>query len=373
METVVTGWHMVEDGVLRRLVLPCSFGVSTLVVVHRTIQSAPEATQFQVLVGLAVPLAILFIVLGYTYKYFHHPSARTLFKTTTVGALVMASIFVMTSISVIWAQRVQGGTLVQPSLIVLNLGLGGGLYGLLFGHLYGRLLIYRQRERARKQRLQVLTRVLRHNIRNQINVAKGNIETVVDDVPDSVTDHLSTAQKALDRLSSSAELARNTQKTLTTATPSEYDLVKETEQVVVHAREAYPETNISLSKSASTLHVTAIDGMRDALYELVKNACVHGEEPIEVRVYSSNGRGVVAVEDHGSGIPEQEFTAIEREEETQLQHGSGLGLWIVHWVVNGSAGDLSFETNGGTTVRVAFPQTNETTDEQLQPKERIET
>lgn len=363
---------MIDERRLHRLLLPGGFGVTSLVIVHLTIRSTPEVTRVPTLVGIAFPVIVTSIVLGYTYNYLHHPNAQTLFKTTTVGALIMAFIFAITSISVIWAQRTQGVTIAHPALLVLNLGLGGGLHGLLFGHLYGRLRIYRHREQARKQRLQVLTRVLRHNIRNQINVAQGNIEMVLDDVPASATDRLRTALDALNRLSSSAELARTTQKTFSTATPSEYDLIKETEQAVADASEEYPETKITLSTSVPKLQVTAIDGVEEALFELIENACVHGEEPIEVRVYSSDGHGIFEVEDQGSGIPNQELAVIEQGKETQLQHTSGLGLWMTHWVVEGSSGDLSFETNGGTTVRVALPQAKvEPTQEPLQPKETM--
>lgn len=48
----------------------------------------------------------------------------------------------------------------------------------------------------------------------------------------------------------------------------------------------------------------------------------------------------------------------EDREITQLRHASGLGLWLVNWVLTQSGGTLSFETEGidGTLVRLALPK-----------------
>ncbi|MFC4406032.1 HAMP domain-containing histidine kinase [Haloarchaeobius iranensis] len=42
-------------------------------------------------------------------------------------------------------------------------------------------------------------------------------------------------------------------------------------------------------------------------------------------------------------------------EETQLVHGSGLGLWLVYWIVQGCDGAVSAEnvdTGACTTIRL---------------------
>jgi len=42
--------------------------------------------------------------------------------------------------------------------------------------------------------------------------------------------------------------------------------------------------------------------------------------------------------------------------ETPLEHTSGLGLWLIKWVVNESAGEIAFEESdlGGTAVRITL-------------------
>jgi K+-sensing histidine kinase KdpD len=63
------------------------------------------------------------------------------------------------------------------------------------------------------------------------------------------------------------------------------------------------------------------------------------------------------IADNGPGIPETEREVLTRGTETQLVHGSGIGLWIIHWVVTRYGGELSFEEreDGGSVVRLSLP------------------
>jgi len=42
---------------------------------------------------------------------------------------------------------------------------------------------------------------------------------------------------------------------------------------------------------------------------------------------------MVRVGDNGSGIPEHERRTLAGADETPLRHGSGVGLWLVYWLV----------------------------------------
>ena len=73
----------------------------------------------------------------------------------------------------------------------------------------------------------------------------------------------------------------------------------------------------------------------------------------------------MSVADDGPGIPSSERALISEEQEiTQLRHASGLGLWLVNWVVTQSGGWLSFEDNDprGTVVTLHVPLALSTTE-----------
>jgi len=61
----------------------------------------------------------------------------------------------------------------------------------------------------------------------------------------------------------------------------------------------------------------------------------------------------VRVADDGPGIPDDEVAVLTDDRDiTQLDHGSGFGLWLVKWVVDSYGGELRFDEtdSGGTRV-----------------------
>jgi signal transduction histidine kinase len=96
--------------------------------------------------------------------------------------------------------------------------------------------------------------------------------------------------------------------------------------------------------------------VRIAVEELVENAVVHSDDPDPtVRVSVSPGEACtdLVVADDGPGIPPTERRTIEGDVESALEHASGLGLWLVSWIVDSSGGEVDCEVSeSGTVVRV---------------------
>jgi len=62
------------------------------------------------------------------------------------------------------------------------------------------------------------------------------------------------------------------------------------------------------------------------------------------------------VSDDGPGVPDHELAVIDEGAESALEHGSGLGLWLVDWGANTLGGDVTFDVDeSGTTVTVTLP------------------
>ncbi|MFB6228043.1 MAG: ATP-binding protein [Halobacteriales archaeon] len=62
---------------------------------------------------------------------------------------------------------------------------------------------------------------------------------------------------------------------------------------------------------------------------------------------SQNSESVqIAIADHGPCIPEVERDLLsDRTKQTQLDHGSGLGLWLVKLITARSGGTITIEEN----------------------------
>lgn len=65
----------------------------------------------------------------------------------------------------------------------------------------------------------------------------------------------------------------------------------------------------------------------------------------------------VEVTDDGPGIPDREVSVVESGNERQLEHASGIGLWVTQWAVTDAGGDLTFDDREprGTVVRIELP------------------
>ncbi|MFC7174672.1 sensor histidine kinase [Haloplanus litoreus] len=101
--------------------------------------------------------------------------------------------------------------------------------------------------------------------------------------------------------------------------------------------------------------------LRVAVDELVDNAFEHStdDDPTVTLSVTERTDGTIqlGVADRGEGIPEMEREVIVDGEERPLKHGSGLGLWIVKWLVTPIGGSIEIEDNdpSGAVVSIVFP------------------
>jgi len=207
---------------------------------------------------------------------------------------------------------------------------------------------------TREQRLAVLNRVLRHNVRNELDVVLAYADRIEDEelragIRDSATDLVELGEKA-----------REAEEVMTTGTesPASVDLVDVAKTVVEQYRADYPGSEIVLSCPDELTVSSHRTILQEVLSELVDNALAHTEESsprVEVTVRAATDAATeISVADHGPGIPERDRQVLADGAETQLEHASGLGLWFVNWGVTQLGGDLAFEENDpdGSVVTV---------------------
>jgi len=205
------------------------------------------------------------------------------------------------------------------------------------------------RERAvreREQQLAVLNRVLRHNLRNDMNVIIGHAEllTRYDDdtqVERAVETIIRTGEELVShgRKARKLETVMGSDVTLTTV-----DVSTKVASVVDAHRASNPRATIRTDLAPdATAH--ALESFQAAVDNLVENAIEHNDsdEPIvDVAVETGEGTVLVRISDDGPGIPAHEREVIQSGAESALEHGSGIGLWLAFWLVDRSGGSLSF-------------------------------
>jgi PAS domain S-box-containing protein len=216
-----------------------------------------------------------------------------------------------------------------------------------------------EREENRQQ-LRVMDRVLRHNIRNEMNVIMGRAEFIR---AEGSTEIRSQAGEILETSEEFVELAAKQQKITTLLTESSererYDVVPAVASAISAVREQHPEATVSTTLPESC-PVTATRDVGRAVRELLDNAVTHSETvfpAVDLTVRHGDDVAEIEVRDPGPGIPDLEWKVLTREVEIgPLYHGSGLGLWLVNTIVRQSDGRLLVDENdaGGSTVTIVL-------------------
>ena len=195
----------------------------------------------------------------------------------------------------------------------------------------------------RKERLAVLNRVLRHNLRNQLDIVNAQLEAIDDDRAD-------TATETTDRIARMGDRARTIDRLLSESREDVAIDVAELLRDTVTAR----DSSVAVEAPDSLVITTDRVALRAALESAVDNAVTHASN-VTVSLRSTHSGCEILVADDGPGIPESELSALETGTETPLQHGTGLGLWQLTWAARTLGGTVAFDTSEGTTVTISVP------------------
>jgi signal transduction histidine kinase len=220
---------------------------------------------------------------------------------------------------------------------------------------------HRRKQRERERQLQVLDRVLRHNMHNDMNVVMGYAESIQRRTDGDVATDAGRILAASRKLLETVDKERDIVDAVAEPEPVErVDVANSVRHAVEGVREEHPRATVELGAPASC-EATATLSIERAVCELVENAVIHADRAspnVTVTVRATDDAVEIRVADDGPGIPEQEQNVLTDDYEIgPLYHGSGMGLWLVHWIVRRSGGDLSFEENDprGSVVTVSLP------------------
>ncbi|MFB6229356.1 MAG: ATP-binding protein [Halobacteriales archaeon] len=235
------------------------------------------------------------------------------------------------------------------SPIVSSIGYGRGLSGKIM--VLRDVTAVKDRERELDMLRKIFSRVFRHNIRNELNVARGHLETIQTRTEDEViANRAATANRSTERLLSYAEKAREIENAIDTPDETRFRSLPD---LVSTAVAGYEDVNsgATVVESVDDVTVAVIDDFGEAIRNAVENAIGHNPSPVTVEVWTETTEEFVTVniEDDGEGIPEAETDPLTNEEETAMSHGSGVGLWLIKWYVEKSDGELRVENTGNGT------------------------
>lgn len=269
-------------------------------------------------------------------------------------------------------QNIRGRTFAHARFVAINNMTVGALVGFLLGwyhvrsHRHQQQVIEEQAKlETREQRLEVLHRVLRHNLRNDLNVISGYVQELESAPRTEVEDAVQIITKKTNALMAKSEKIRQMMISLDQESgPTVVNVATVCSKSIRAMEESKPDVEV-VSELPANVWGYAISEtlLRNAITHLLENAIEHNDSAdprvtVSVLPAERDSDGVVVqIADNGPGIPETEQEVLSKSRETSLSHGSGIGLWLVYWIVSESGGELWFEENypRGSVVLFSLP------------------
>jgi len=214
------------------------------------------------------------------------------------------------------------------------------------------------------QRREVINRVLRHNLRNDMGTIIGYAQLAREQCDCESGSLLTKIETNAQSLFSLSENIRDINNRLNDSNYRFRRVKLRTiiENAVETYHAEYPETRFSVNVSDHVIAGSSLVG--DAIEEVIENAIKHGgksTEDLTISIATNENSDTDEIEllitDNGEGIPAGEVEAISEMTESQLKHGSSVGLWLVKWIADSVFATFEIrqrESQQGTAVVFGF-------------------
>lgn len=219
-----------------------------------------------------------------------------------------------------------------------------------------------QREQRLELLKQILTRVFRHNARNSLSVIQSSTELLATVVDEPHREHTERILERTQQLLDHSEKANLMEEVIDTDERYEIELTETVERVVRCHSDAHPEATITADIPTDAT-VSAHPRLETAISELLENAIEHAAADPKVQIWTEESDEflILFIEDESGGLADHEIDVLVRGAESDLEHGSGVGLWLVRWIVGYSGAELiSYRTESGSLMGIKF-QSGEST------------
>jgi PAS domain S-box-containing protein len=212
--------------------------------------------------------------------------------------------------------------------------------------------------------LELLNRMIRHDIRNDMSVILAWGQLLEDHVDEEGQDHLQKILASGEHVIELTDIARDYVEVLTSEDelerkPMPLAAVLETELAL--RRESFPEAEFVVRDAVPEVEVLANEMLGSVFRNLLTNAVQHNDSDtpvVELTAEEHDEEVVVQVADNGPGIPDnQKETVFGKGEKGLDSPSTGIGLYLVHTLVTQYGGDIRIEDNDprGAVFSVSLP------------------
>ncbi len=212
---------------------------------------------------------------------------------------------------------------------------------------------YEQRLLEQRDDLETLNEVLRHDIRNDLQLIEAYADMLDQHVDDEGREHLKKVQQSADNAISLTDTAGDLANVLLRSDTDDcakfIDLKPALTAEFEEVRELNPEATMTITDPLPDIEVAAGKLLSSVFRNLLKNAIQHNDKDrpeITVSVQIAEETAVVRVADNGPGVRDELKPEIFGKGEKGLDSaGTGIGLYLVQTLVESYGGSVRVEDN----------------------------
>jgi len=226
---------------------------------------------------------------------------------------------------------------------------------------------YEGRLMKQRDNLETLNQMVRHDIRNDLQLVTAYTELLEDHVDEAASEYLETVQESAANaveLTKTARILADVM--LQTDLDDEYtSLTPALERALEDVRSAFPGAAIEVEGSLPRTVVVANEMLDSAFRNLLQNAVQYNDKDlprVTVSASVADEYAEVRVADNGPGVPDDQKDKIFGKGERGLEsEGTGIGLYLVQSLVEGYGGEVWVEDNDpeGAVFVVRLPIADE--------------
>lgn len=305
-------------------------------------------------VGEGATALALLVVIGAIHQF------RTSLDTDVYRSFVVGFTFLYLSATLDFVDEF----VAVGELLTYTIENAGGVLGAVglavaFGHWVkryedrGRTLTEQEKRlRRRNDQLEVLNRIVSHDIKNDLNVIDGRIQLARNQVDGEVREHLERAHRSTVDAIDLTDTVHDFIEALNRDDPElePIPLQRELETQIQRTRQSHPDAELRFERTAeSEVHVLADEMVAALLRNLLVNGVKHNDEAvprITVSVDREPESVVVRVADNGPGIPDESKERVFGcHEQGADSTGTGVGLYLVDRLVDQYGGEVWVSDN----------------------------
>jgi|GEM_PF-3152538 len=212
-----------------------------------------------------------------------------------------------------------------------------------------------------EEREKLIHSIMRHDIKNKIQIIKGYLGLIEEQNPTQPTDkYLKKTQKAVNESHAILQKVRTLKRIEKTGEIKPQNLHTITTKAIRRNQEQLQENQITIKNQTQNTMVMADPLLEEVFSNLIENSIKHGKPTtIKIKTREQKNHIEITYSDNGKGIPEKQKPKIFQKGYSGKSDSTGLGMYLTKKIIEGYNGEIKInkktETGAEFQIKLKKP------------------